>query len=191
MQESLDCMRRIGDRRLVNRATVALGQALVVVGDVEAAEPLARESLAVGRELGAARDIHYSLHFLADCALFREDGVDAAGWYVQSMSAALDYRNIAEAALELQGIGMALAVQGRHEEAVRLAGAAAARMEQLGFDISGAVFWNRLLERHLGVARSALGEARAAELDAEGRAMGWSAAVAAVLGQTAPEPTDR
>ncbi len=176
MEESVACMRRIGDRRLINRARVGLGQILVPLADAETGEPLARETLAVGRELGARRDIHYSLHYLGDYALLRGDGIEAVGWYQQSMEAALDYGNAAEAALELEALAMALAAQGRREEAVRLGAAAATRMADLGFDISGVAWWSELRERHLGAAREALDEPVATALEADGRTMGWEAA---------------
>jgi tetratricopeptide (TPR) repeat protein len=174
-------MRRIGDRRLINRATVGLGQILVPLDDAETGEPLAIETLAVGRELNAPRDIHYSLHYLGDYALLRGDGTEALDWYKQSMEAALDYGNAAEAALELEALAMALAAQGRREEAVRLGAAAAMRMADLSFDTSGVVWWSRLKERHLGVARDALDDPLATALEAEGRVMGWDAARAEAL----------
>jgi predicted ATPase/class 3 adenylate cyclase len=179
MEESVACMRRAGDRRLVNRATLALGQVLVALGDVETAEPLARDALAIGRQLGAPLDIHLSLHYLGDCALDRGNGDDAATWYRQSMTAALDYGDVASAAVEMEGLAMALAAQGRHEPAIRLGAAAAARMEALGLNDSGILFWNRLKERFLAPVRDAVGVPMAAALEAEGRAMGWEAAVAA------------
>jgi tetratricopeptide (TPR) repeat protein len=176
MDESVACMRRIGDRRLINRATVALGQVLVPLNDFETGEPLARETLTVGRELGAPRDIHYSLHYLGDYALIRGDGTEALGWYAQSMEAALDYGNVAEAALEMEALAMALAAGGRREAAVRLGAAAAVRMAELGFDTSGVAWWGQLKERFLGAALAALDEPLATALVAEGRAMGWDAA---------------
>ena len=148
MEESVACMRRIGDRRLINHATVALAQVLVALGDVATVEPMATESLAVARELGASRDIHYNLHYLGDCALMRGDGNVARGWYGQSLEAALAYGNVAEAALEMEGLAMALAAEGRHEEAVRLGAAATARMAELHFDTSGVPFWNALRLKH-------------------------------------------
>jgi predicted ATPase/class 3 adenylate cyclase len=179
MEESVACMRRTGDRRLVNRAMLALVQVLVALGDVETVEPLARESLAIGRELGALFDIHNSLHYLGDCALYRGDGDEAATCYRQSMAAALDYGDVGGAAVEMEGLAMALAAQGCPELAVRLEAAAAARLEALGFDVSGILFWDRLKERYLAPARDVLGVPAAAALEAEGRAMGWEAAVAA------------
>ena len=176
MEESVACMRRIGDRRLINRTRVALGQVLVPLNDFATGEPLARETLAVGRELGAPRDIHYSLHYLGDYALIRGDGPGALGWYAQSMEAALAYGNAAEAALELEALAMALAAEERREVAVRLGAAAARRMADLDFDTSGVVWWGELKERFLGAAVAALDEPDVAALTAEGRQMGWEAA---------------
>ncbi len=176
MEESVACMRRIGDRRLINRTRVALGQVLVPLNDFEMGVPLARETLAVGLELGAPRDIHYSLHYLGDYALIRGDGLEALGWYAQSMEAALAYGNAAEAALELEALAMALAAQERPESAVRLGAAAAHRMAELDFDTSGVAWWGELKERFLGAAAAALGEPLAAALATEGRQMGWEAA---------------
>ncbi len=181
MEESVTCMRRIGDRRLINRARVALGQVLVPLNDFEMGVPLARETLAVGRELDAPRDIHYSLHYLGDYALIRGDGPEALGWYRQSMEAALAYGNAAEAALELEALAMALAADERPEAAVRLGAAAAHRMAELDFDTSGVVWWGELKERFLGAAAAALGEPVTAALTAEGRHMGWEAARAEAL----------
>ncbi len=176
MEECVACMRRIGDRRLINRAMVGVGQILVPLGDAQVGEPLAKETLAVGRELDAPRDIHYSLHYLGDYALLRGDGTEALGWYEQSMEAALAYGNVAEAALELEALAMALAALGRRAEAVRLGAAAATRMADLGFDTSGVAWWGRLKERYLGAAREALDQPAAMRLEAEGRVMGWDAA---------------
>jgi hypothetical protein len=52
-------------------------------------------------------------------------------------------------------------------------------VDALGFDVTGVAFWNRLKEHHLTSAREVLGVPAAAALEAEGRAMGWEAAVAA------------
>ena len=190
MEESVACMRRIGDRRLINRARVGLGQILVPLGDArDRSSRSRRRPWPWVASSMRARDIHYSLHYLGDYALLRGDGTEAAGWYVQSMEAALAYGNVAEAALELEALAMALGCQGRPEEAVRLGAAAATRMADLGFDTSGVAWWSRLKERHLGEAREALDESMTIALESRGRVMGWEAARAEALaaaGETTP-----
>ena len=72
---------------------------------------------------------------------------------------------------------------GRDEDAVRLEGAVEARWEELGIGFRPRVLetWR---ERDLGAARARLGEARAAALYEEGRAMGWDQALELALGKT-------
>jgi len=123
--------------------------------------------------------IRNSLHYLGDCALCRGDGDEGATQYRQSVAAALDHEHVAGAAVEMEGLAMALAAQGRCELAIRLEAAAAARMEALGVYVSGVPFWDHLKQRYLAPARDVLGGPAAAALEAAGRAMGWEAAVAA------------
>ena len=145
-----------------------------------ATEPLAREIVTTGRELGVQRDIHYGLHFLGDCGLWRGNGAEAADWYRQSLCAALAYGNVAEAAVEMEGLAMALAAQGRTELAVQLDAAARAKMAALGYSVDGVEFWSGFRQRYLLPARLALGE-RASAVEAQGRALAWEAAVALAL----------
>ena len=112
---------------------------------------IAHRTLAIGRELGAPRDVHYSLHYLGDCALYRGDGKAAASWYDLSIAAALAYGNVAEAAVEMEGFAMALAACDQPLESLRLAAAARSREDAYGFDGSGVEFWARFRERYLGV----------------------------------------
>lgn len=184
MERSVFLMRRVGDRRLMNRALVGRGQVLVALGDVAATEPLAREILTTGRELGVQRDIHYGLHFLGDCGLWRGNGAEAADWYRQSLPAALAYGNVAEAAVEMEGLAMALAAQGRTELALRLDAAARAKMAVVGYEIDGVEFWSGFATRYLVPARLALGE-RAGAVEAAGRALAWDTAVALAMADSA------
>lgn len=181
LREGLAIVERLGHPRLINRLRVALGQVLVALGDVAAAEPLAHESLAAGRQLNEPRDIHYSLHFLGDCSLYRGDAAEAAERYPQSLQAALDYGNVAEAAIEMEGLAMGLAGLGRREKALRLAGAAARKLDETGMDMSSVEFWTAFRRRYLDPATDSIGEARATALDGEGREMGWASAIVYAL----------
>jgi predicted ATPase/DNA-binding winged helix-turn-helix (wHTH) protein len=180
MERSAFLMRRLGDRRLMNRALIGQGQVLVALAEVEATERLAHEILNAGRDLGILRDIHYALHFLGDCGLWRGDGVDAAKWYRQSLPAALAYGNVAEAAVEMVVLAMALGAQGHAEAAVRLFGAASAKLADVHFDISGIEMARVFTERFIAPARAELGE-RADAVEAQGRSLSWAAAVAEAL----------
>jgi predicted ATPase/DNA-binding winged helix-turn-helix (wHTH) protein len=187
MERSAFFMRRLGDRRLMNRALIGQGQVLVALAEVEATERLAHEVLNTARELGILRDIHYALHFLGDCGLWRGDGVAAARWYRQSLPAALAYGNLAEAAVEMVVLAMALGAQGHAEPALRLFGAASAKLAEVQFDISGIEMARIFTERFIAPARAELG-ARASVVEAQGRSLSWEAAVAEALDGPASLP---
>jgi hypothetical protein len=123
------------------------------------------------------RSIHYCCHFPADCPLIKGDSATALLRYRRSLEAATALGDRAESALEIQGVAMATAGLGQHEDALRLAGAADAELESLAIDISGIVFWAALLERYLGAATDAVGMGAAEAARADGRRRGFEWAV--------------
>jgi len=182
MEDCLKQYRKFGSTKLVTRGRVNVGQMLVALGDVERTEPLARETLAEGRAQNEPKSIHYSLHYLGDCTLWRGEPQKAIGIYGESLRAALDYGNQMEASTEMQGMAMGLAGSGREEEALRLYGASCARNKELQTTaIDEIAFWVQLRERYLTPARERLGPAAAERAETEGRAMGWAQAVAHAL----------
>src|SRR5881398_741318 len=182
MEDCLEQYRKFGSAKLVTRGRVNVGQMLVALGDVERTEPLARETLAEGQAQNEPKFIHYSLHYLGDCALWRGEPQKAVGIYGKSLRAALDYGNQMEASTEMQGMAMGLAGSGKEEEALRLYGASCARNKELQTTaIDEIAFWLQLRDRYLTPARERLGSAAAERAEAEGRAMGWAQAVAHAL----------
>src|SRR5438270_2924955 len=174
MEDCLKQYRKFGPTKLVTRGRVNVGQMLVALGDVERTEPLARETLAEGRAQNEPKSIHYSLHYLGDCALWRGEPQKAIGIYGESLRAALDYGNQMEASTEMQGMAMGLAGSGREEEALRLYGASCARNKELQTTaIDEIAIWVQLRERYLTLARERLSPAAAERAETEGRAMGW------------------
>jgi len=77
----------------------------------------------------------------------------------------------------MQGMAMGIAGQGRYSKALRLSEAADKKFEDLKASVEGIKFWQILKERHIGRARKELGENTAAELEKEGRQMGFEKAV--------------
>jgi len=173
----LDPLRPTDNPRLVNRGSLNVAQVLVSLARVDEAESMSRDVLARGRDLDEPRDIHLAHHFLADCALARGDVVEAEERYGRSLRAALDYGNIAEAGVELQGIAMGLAGQGRLWKAYRLNAAAQAKMREVGLDMSGIPFWAGYMRRYFGPARDLFGEEDVASAELEGRQMSFESAV--------------
>ena len=182
MEDCLEQYRKFGSAKLITRGRVNVGQMLVALGDVERTEPLARETLAEGRAQNEPKFIHYSLHYLGDCALWRGEPEKAVRIYGDSLRAALDYGNQMEASTEMQGIAMSLAGSGKEEEALRLYGASCARNKELQTTaIDEVAFWVELRKRYLAPARERVGATAAERAEAEGRSMGWAQAVAHAL----------
>ena len=179
MEDCVEAYRRLGSAKLITRGRVAVGQMLAALGDVERTEPLARETLAEGRAQGEPKFVHFSLHYLADCALWRGDAKNAVQLYGESLRAALNYGNEMEAATEVQGMAMGLMGSGRAEEGFRLYGASCARFTELQTTMVDEIaFWVKFRERYLPPARERIGAAAAEKAEKEGRSMGWEQALA-------------
>ena len=179
MEGCLESYRKFGSAKLITRGRVAVGQVLAALGDVELTEPLARETLEEGRAQGEPKFVHYSLHYLGDCALWRGDARNAVEMYAQSLRAALDYGNEMEAAVEMQGMAMGLVGSGREKEGFRLYGASCARFAELQTTaLDEVAFWVEIRERYMPLAQKRIGAAAAAEAEQKGRAMSWQNALA-------------
>src|SRR5205807_2595790 len=175
MEDCLKQYRKFGSTKLVTRGRVNVGQMLVALGDVERTEPLARETLADGRAQNEPKSIHYSLHYLGDCALWRGEPQKAIGIYGESLRAALDYGNQTEASTEMQGMAMGLAGSGREEEALRLYRASCARNKELQTTaIDEIAFWVQLRERYLTPARERLGPSHGTPFCFRAFGCGWA-----------------
>jgi predicted ATPase len=178
MEHCVESYRKLGSAKLITRGRVAVGQILAALGDVERTEALALETLAEGRAQGEPKFVHFSLHYLSDCALWRGDAKKAVQLYAESLRAALDYGNEMEAATEMQGMAMGLIGSGREEEGFRLYGASSARCAELQTTMLDEVaFWVKFRERYLPPARERVGSAAAEKAEQEGRKMGWEKAL--------------
>jgi predicted ATPase len=168
-EHALELARSLGHDSLVLYALEGMCQLLLVTGQFERAEPLAQE-------LGNG-------HFLADCAQHRRDYALAEQYRLSELETALAIGAESMQATEIFGLAMVAAGLRRDEDAVRLEGAVEVKWEELGM-----VSRPRVLEtwrkRDLGAARARLGEARAAALYEEGRAMNWDQALELALGKT-------
>jgi non-specific serine/threonine protein kinase len=176
MEESLAIGRRLNDRVLVNRSQLGLLQFLIALGELESVPALCAESRELSRNLGDPWAEHFADHFLADCALMQGDYTTAVAHYGLSLQAAFRSGDRIESCFELQGVAMASAGLGQPERALRIAGAADEQLRSIGH-VFVVRFWTALLDRYLGLARSALG-AEAETVWQAGRRMSFEAAIA-------------
>ena len=186
-ERSLEIRSGLSDAAGMRRAVSGICQVLVAKGAVERAEARSRELLEMAGS--DARTAHFAFHFLADCALIQGDCDLAEERYRESLRAALPLGDVIETSFEVQGVAMAAAGRGDLARGVRLAAAVEALWESLGTTIS-VPFWDALLDRYIGAARSRLGS-DTDDLWAEGRELGFAEAVELALGSNADSGPDR
>jgi hypothetical protein len=174
--ESLRLQQEGGDPHLINRAKVALAQALVALGRIGEARTMAAEIIAFSHAYGNLRAEHSGWHYTADCALLEDRCAESLGLYRTSLQLARETGDRLEMGFEVQGVGMSLAGLEAPERALWLGGAVEAEYERLGSTVH-VKFWDALLARYFGMARAALGEAEAARAWSSGRAAAFDDAV--------------
>ena len=179
MEDCLAAYEKFGSAKLMARGRVGGGPDPRRVGRRRADRTARARDLAEGRAQGEPKFVHYSLHYLGDCALWRGETAKAVQIYAESLRAALDYGNDMEAATEMQGMAFGLLGCGREEDGFRFYAASCARYEELqSTALDEVAFWVGFRERYLLPARERLGVALAQNSEAEGRSMGWQRALA-------------
>jgi non-specific serine/threonine protein kinase len=163
---NLELARSLGQQSLVKDALRGVCQLLLATGQFERAEPLAQE----------LQDDHY----LADCAMHRQDYTLAARHYARQIEKWLLTADVLSQTFDVLGFAMAIAGLGRDEDALRLEAAVDTTWEELGIAARPRVLesWR---ERDLGAARARLGEPRASVVFQEGQAMTWDQAIELAL----------
>jgi predicted ATPase/class 3 adenylate cyclase len=167
-EQNLEVARSLGQQSLVTASLIGVCQVLLGTGQFDRAEPLAEEL--------------QDDHFLADCAMHRQDYALAARHYSRMLERWIRDEDMVGQTFEVLGFAMAAAGLGRDEEALRLEAAVDAMWEDLGVVARPRVIesWRK---RDLGAARARLGEARATAAFEEGGAMTWEQVVELVLGK--------
>jgi tetratricopeptide (TPR) repeat protein len=185
-EQSLALRRQAGTPELDLWQTLA-GLCLVLVssGEIERAEPVARELQALGARHEARRTEQLALHFLADCPLVGGDYLEAERRYLRALAYARTSGLPRQCVNELHGVAMSAAGQGECARAVRLAAAADAEKEAMGME--GVRWWNTMQERLIGGARAQLSDKEREAAERAGKAASFDAMLDEVLGtETAP-----
>jgi predicted ATPase/class 3 adenylate cyclase len=165
-EQNLELARSLGQQSLINVSLGGVCQLLLASGQFERAEPLAQE-------------LQHD-HFLADCAMHRQDYALAARHYARQVEKWVLTADVFSQTFEVLGLAMAAAGLGRDEDALRLEAAVDTQWKELGVAARPRVLetWR---ERDLGAARARLGEPRVTAAYEEGQAMTWEQAVALAL----------
>jgi predicted ATPase/AraC-like DNA-binding protein len=157
---------------------------LVALKKTEEARPMCRKVLKMAKEL---ENLYMELvghHMLGDCALM--DGIykDAEREYGEGVKTTLKSGDIAYTCIDMCGVAMGLAGQGRHAKALRVNAAATSKAKSFGSFIPEdipLVFWHELVIKLLAGTREKLGEELTKKYEEEGQSMSFEEAVAYTL----------
>ena len=184
-------LRRQADAPELDQAEAMLGLCRVFASehDVARLEPLANRLLELGMRHEHGSTLTMARHYLADCPLIAGDYVEAERRYRAALASARRSGQAAQCPTELLGVAMALAGQGDHARAVRLAAAAYARREAFGYTGPSSIkWWREMQERHIGGARARLAPDELEEAERAGRAAPFEDVLDEVLGaETRPQ----
>jgi tetratricopeptide (TPR) repeat protein len=149
------------------------------LGRLEDAEARLDEAEAVAAREGFAMHALYARGQRGVIAIWRGDAAAAVALHKEVLAAFWEQQYDFGIAGALEDVACSLGLSGRYAEAIRAAGAAMAMRERMGVAVTAE--GRADLERYVGRGREALGDAAAAALEAEGRAMSPADAVAAAL----------
>ena len=185
-EQSLAVRRQAGAPELDGWQSLAgLCHALVASGEIEHAEPAARELQALGARYAARRAEQVALHFLADCPLVGGDYPEAEHRYLRALAYARTSGLPRRCVDELLGVAMSAAGRDDCARAVRLAAAAYAEKDVLEMDSD--YWWSKMQEWFIGGARAQLTPEELEAAERAGRAASFDAVLDEVLGtETAP-----
>jgi predicted ATPase/DNA-binding XRE family transcriptional regulator len=160
-----------------NVTTYILGRIALCNGDVASARRQFEANLALWRATGDARcrPAVGALVGLSCVALIEQNPTNAGGLLDEALALSERLGSGAALAYSLEGYAILAAARNQREEAVRLAGAAAALRASLEHPISPAE--QVVLERWLGPARACLGEAATAQAWSSGHALSTQQAI--------------
>jgi predicted ATPase len=178
-EQSLALRRKVGDKRNIANSLCYLGSVALLEGDYEAATALLDESLALGRDLGNLLIVSAGLANESLVTLAAGEAGRAAPLCIESLALSHelgDRRTSVECLHALAGIA---AVQAEPLRAALLSGAAESLHAEIKAPPSPA---ERMVgERFLPIARAAVDDQSFEAAWAEGRQMGYDAAVTYAL----------
>jgi predicted ATPase/serine/threonine protein kinase len=169
LTECLEIGRSLEDGTLKAQSLNSLGEVERQMGDLEAARACYGESLENCRGRGNVNGACVALLNLGAVAWEVGDVADAGACYREALSVARDLGHKAFVAGSLDGLGAVAATCGDWARAGRLAGAAGALLDTIGYELAPGD--KAIRDRYLAEIRAALGENGLESALAEGRAM--------------------
>jgi tetratricopeptide (TPR) repeat protein len=178
LREVLEIARSIGDRQLTADSLQLLGNHELREGDPQEGLAMVEEALDIYRELGNRFAAADALSGIGSAYRLVGDGDAACDAHRQALQIFVEVGNPTGIAMVLEEMAMVETMDGRHERALRLAGAASVVKEQIG---GGAPEELMKSEEGLSPSRRNLDPATAEQAWTDGREMGTDKAIAYAL----------
>ena len=175
LEQSLAMFREAGDLWSLVAVHGDLGEVATAQGDYPGARRIYQAGLALARELGHRQAIANLLSGFAYVVAEERDFAGARQLLEEALAIRRETDVPVRVAWSLAGFAFLAAARGQPRRAVVLAGAAAALRQAAGSQYQSSALLK--LDRRLGPARKALGEANAAAAWARGQAMSPQAAI--------------
>ncbi|MEN8193959.1 MAG: NB-ARC domain-containing protein [Bacteroidota bacterium] len=152
----------------------------VAFKNTEEARPMCRKVLKMAEELENLYMIFVAHHMLGDCELI--DGLynESEREYGEGVKTTLKSGDTAYTCVDMCGVAMSLAGQGRYTKALRINAAATSKAKSFGSWIPEdipIVFWHELVIQLIAGTREKLGEELTQKYEEEGRSMSFEEAV--------------
>jgi non-specific serine/threonine protein kinase len=176
VEQSLALFRDLGDQKGIAWAFLSLGDLALGRGDTPQAAAHFQEACILSRHLGDSVAGAWALYNLGQVAIDQSDDAAAEISLAQSLTLFRNVGGDAGIVMCLAGIAMVASAQGRFERAAQLSGAAAARVDSLGYVLDP--IDRAHYESAITMARAHLDEAAFAAAWAAGRAMSLEQAIA-------------
>lgn len=157
---------------------------LVASKKTQEARPLIKKALKLAEELDNLYLTEISHHMLGDCGLMEGKYHEAEREYGLSLEATLKYGDKSYTCMEMAGLAMSVAGQGRLVKALRLNAALNKTAASYGYWIPEEVpqvFWQEMIRQHIVGTRKKLGEVLTNKTEEEGRSMSLDEAVVYAL----------
>jgi tetratricopeptide (TPR) repeat protein len=182
LRQALEVARSIGDRQLTADCLGLIGNHELREGAPQEGLAMVEEALDIYRELGNRFAVADSLSGIGSAYRLVGDGEAACDAHRQALEIFVEVGNPTGIAMVFEEMAMVETMDGRHERALRLAGAASALKEEIG---GGAPEELMKSEEGLSASRTSLDPETAERAWSEGRQMGTDKAVAYAVDSSA------
>ena len=179
-QKSYETAKINGNKEILLYCTIPLSQGFVNLKQFNEARSLASQIIIAGEELQNLHAQFAGHHNTADCAIMQKEFKEAEREYGKGIELCQVYGDFVYTCVDLSGVAMAVAGQGRYAKAIRLIEAVnhlAAKAEMMSPEDLPMIFWQELIDKHIRKTRERLGDTRSRQYKEEGQKMNLKEAV--------------